>query len=653
MANNFTQSYKIFAMKWLTGNFDSHEPIGNFIYFEETDKNHNRLEHLMDGLYFPFGYYIKGVVQGKTSDNDGTEYSVLYGNYQDEYQTQTSGFIMILDNQYNPVQVIKQYSNGEYFGSIVCLNVGNDGRFYMVELDGNGYYRFVLLNNILAKSPTEEDYKVVQRQTYRFNDQTKVDMSPMIMTKHPQEAKYLMVQKLSGGTIWCTEFTINVGSTNEWNYYSCAALPGWDDSSFNDILASWNTDNQLKFKVVVCASEEGTVYCHQYSKEFDSDTISGSSIEIIDNYRTMKNYQCVIKNFDYGYFSVAYEMNNTPHDVVYEIKVVDFNNNTALPVENAYVLNPIGNGQGIKLLKQDDTIFYYYVNLISYIGIIVQQPTGAVAMGSTMLEEPDYSTANLYLYNVQKQFNLYTMYIQVGNYVYANKMTYYGEPNALYTDFTAPTPYYVKLFNEDDELVFARTLYNRSINGNTTTSTLQIPNQFLNDVSIEQERLMGHTNYALLVQNDTIVKNQYEEVYLNFVNTWNIINQNDPNNPIFNLQAATRLNSAFSQYIDNETAQFEYAKTWIEYYRINYDDNTNTKVFIRSDIDFPDNYNLVTDFSQPPYKCTYNLEVFAPTDKNVVSVDMITFENMVYLTIDNLNLTPGKLYTITQDVYVV
>ena len=653
MPNNYTLSYKQFAMKWLTGNFDTHEPIGNFMYFEETDKINNKLEQLMDGLYFPFGYYIKGVVQGKTSNNDGTEYSVLYGNYQDEYQTQTLGFIMILDNQYTPVQIIKQYSNGDYFGSIVCLNVGNDGRFYMVELDNNGYYRFVLLNNILAKSPTEEEYKVVMRQTYRFDDQTKVDLSPMIMTKHPQEAKYLMVQELSGGTIWCTEFTINVGSTNDWNYYSCPALPGWDDSTFNDILASWNTDNQLRFKVVVCAYEDNTVYCHQYNKEFDSDTIDSNSIEIESNCRSLQSYQCVIKNFDIGYFALAYEMNNTPGDHVYEIKKIQFDTEEAYSVDNAYVLNPIGNSQGIKLLKQDDTIFYYYVNLLSYIGIIMEVSTGAVAMGSTMLEEPDYSTANLYLFNVQKQFNLYTLYIQVGNYVFANKMTYFGEANALYKNFTTMTPYYVKLLNEDNELIFARTLYNRSINGNTTTSTVQIPNQFLNDISIEQERLLGHTNYSLVVQNDTYTKNQYEELYMNFANTWNIINKNDADNPIYNLQAATRLNSAFSQYTDNEQAQLEYAYTWISQYRINYDDGTSTICDFYAPLNYQEKANMVCDFTNPPYKTTYNMEVFAPTDKDVLSVDLITFENMIYLTIDNLNLTPGKLYTITQDVYVV
>ena len=652
MANTFTNSYKQFAMKWLTGNFDTHEPIGNYVYFEETDENHNRLEHLMEGLYFPFGYYIKGVVQGKTSNNDGTEYSVLYGNYQNEYQTHTLGFIMILDNQYNPVQVIKQYSNGDYFGSIVCLNVGNDGRFYMVENDNNGYYRFVLLNNILAKSPTEEDYKVVMRQTYRFDDQTKVNMSEMIMTKHPQEARYLMVQELSGGTICCTEFVINVGSTNEWNYYSCPALPGWDDSSFNDILASWNSNNELKFKVVVCASEEHHAFCHCYSKEFDSDTITGSTIEIVEDYRSLQNYQCIIKNFDSAYFAIAYEMNNTPHDIVYEVYQVDITVGGKYPVNNLSIYNPIGNGQGIKLMKQEDNIFYYYVNLISYIGII----EGYEAMGSNMQEEPDYSTASLYLFNVQKQFSLYTMYIQVGNYVYANKMAYNGAANSLYKNFTAMTPYYAKLYNEDNELIFARTLYNRSINGNTTTSTIQIPNQFLNDVSIEHERLMGHTNYALLVQNDTYNKNQYEEVYMNFANTWNIINQNDPNNPILNIQAASRLNSAFSQYTDNEQAVYQYGMTWISQYRINYDDGTSTTCEFYAPLYYPDRANMVCDFTNPPYKCTYQMEVFAPTDRNVLSIDLITFEseeNMTYITIDDLNLTPGKLYTITQDVYVV
>ena len=164
MANNMTFRYKQMAMKWLTGKMNI-VPKVNSVLFEEFTSNENKLETLMNGLYFPFGYDIKGVVQGKTTDNDNIEYSVLYGDYQDEQQNKLYGFIMILDQEYNAKQIIKQYSNGEYFGNIISLNVGNDGRFYMVEQDNNDYYRFVLLNNILVKSPSEENYQVVQRQT--------------------------------------------------------------------------------------------------------------------------------------------------------------------------------------------------------------------------------------------------------------------------------------------------------------------------------------------------------------------------------------------------------------------------------------------------------------------------------------------------------
>ena len=67
-------------------------------------------------------------------------YSVAYGNYQNQDQTHTAGFILIFDEKYNVVQIIKQYSNEEYFGDIISMNVGKDGRFFMVEYDNNSYY---------------------------------------------------------------------------------------------------------------------------------------------------------------------------------------------------------------------------------------------------------------------------------------------------------------------------------------------------------------------------------------------------------------------------------------------------------------------------------------------------------------------------------
>ena len=281
-----TPSYKKLAIDWLTGKYQRFK-LEDEVWFDDFDSNNNRLQHLMNNLYFPFGYTIEGVVQGKTSNNDGIEYSVLYGNYANEQQTTNMGFIMILDNEYNPVQIFKQYSNGEYLGNILSLNVGNDGRFYLVEVDNQDYMRFVLLNNILAKSPSQEDYQLVQRQTYRFPDQNYFYEQNFLMYKHPQNAKYLMVQVQSSGLNIITkaiEFTINVGASNEWKYYSqtktVSGTTYWLEQ--NDLIASWNDSDQLMFKSVYTHSIGEHVYYDAISKAYDSDTLTDQSFDLGD-----------------------------------------------------------------------------------------------------------------------------------------------------------------------------------------------------------------------------------------------------------------------------------------------------------------------------------------------------------------------------------
>lgn len=639
MANNLSFRYKQMAMKWLTGKLET-IPSVNYVAFEEEEKINNKLQQLMEGLYFPFGYDIEGIVQGKTNNNENIEYSVLFGNYADEYQTTNYGFIMILDNQYNPIQIIKEYSNGELIGNILGLNVGNDGLFYMVEIDNQDYVRLVLLNNILAKSPTAEEYQLVMRKTYRFPEQSHFDLSKVYMTKHPQDAKYLFVQfNNSQDYIYCTELSINVGSENEWNYYNKQMLNV--DYEIHDILASWDSENKLKFILVGSYWNVNKRYVSYTYKEKDSDILNGFASDITSityniNKEDEVNIQIIIKNFTTFYISYSFRYNN---QLKYYLILSQYNDDYSQGnIRFVKVINsPISNNKGITLVKKDDNIFCYYVDLISYLGVIVNNEIYL----SNMSDEPTYSQDDIYLVSVQKQFNLYTMYIQVGNYVYANKLVYIDEDNnSVYQDTTSMNPYYAKFYDDNDKLIFARTLYNKNISGQTTTSIIQVPNQFLNNVNISKEYLFGHTYLSLIMQDDTYSKNEYEEVYFNFANTWYIQNKNNPNNPILNPSGATRFNQSISQINDLNNCK-------CTKYRINYDNETTKIVNIPAS-------DIILEENDEPFKYTYYLQVYVPNEKNILSIDLISEdEQTVFQTIINLNLTNGKLYTLTQDVYVL
>ena len=173
-------------------------------------------------------------------------------------------------------------------------------------------------------------------------------------------------------------------------------------------------------------------------------------------------------------------------------------------------------------------------------------------------------------------------------------------------------------------------LYNKQVNGNTTTSTVEVPNSYLNEISIQPKQLLGQTNMILNNDTNPITKNIYETLDINFINT---ITMQDNDNSI-NLNGATRLNAS-------STSTNDYSQSQIGYYRLNYIDGTSEDFKIN-----PSEYTSIDEYSG-----TYNFVVYvkkAINNINILSNDKIT----VYATL-NLVLEVGKNYEITQNVEVI
>ena len=230
-------------------------------------------------------------------------------------------------------------------------------------------------------------------------------------------------------------------------------------------------------------------------------------------------------------------------------------------------------------------------------------------------------------------YNLATLYIPFySENSYTKKITFdYNSINYNgegYTNVNSLVPSKARLYDNNNKMIFARNLYNKVINANTTISTLNIPNTNLNDVTIYNQSLIGETNYALMNNQESITKNIYENLNINFYTTLRMINNNDPNNQIFNQVGSNRINSSVSSVKDYTNAK----ATKI---RINYDDET-TKI---QDITF--------DYGNEAYT-----EFIIYVNKNITSIDFISNdENTIYNTI-RPELEIGKYYKISQSVYV-
>lgn len=206
-----------------------------------------------------------------------------------------------------------------------------------------------------------------------------------------------------------------------------------------------------------------------------------------------------------------------------------------------------------------------------------------------------------------------------------NSINYNGEG---YGNVNSLVPNKARLYDNNNKMIFARNLYNKVINANTTISTLNVPNINLNNIIIYNKSLIGETNYVLMNNQEEITKNIYENLNINFYVTLRMINNNNPNNQIFNQVGSNRINLSVSSVKDYNNAK----ATKI---RINYSDNS-FKI-----------QNIIFDLVREAYT-----EFIVYVNKNIASIDFISNdENTIYNTI-RPEFEVGKYYKISQSVYV-
>ena len=135
-------------------------------------------------------------------------------------------------------------------------------------------------------------------------------------------------------------------------------------------------------------------------------------------------------------------------------------------------------------------------------------------------------TGNMYnlLSNVtiDMGMSVYYWHFEVIKEIY-NRFNY---NSTTYSDYNSTIPHSGTLYGQNG-ILFARNLYNISLLSSTTTSTIQVPNTLLNDETITQEHLISETNSTLVSTSIQINKNMYETVYINFINTLNVIDEDN------------------------------------------------------------------------------------------------------------------------------
>ena len=270
-----------------------------------------------------------------------------------------------------------------------------------------------------------------------------------LIRKAPDKATYYIIgtQKANSNKIDIIEFTINVGTENEWlvkplnsNLYSYDILIEKDklyvigvdyDSNFIEFEIGENVNRLVNLSL-------GNV---------DVEIIIAKSLNEI--YYAATDYDNYTVDF--------YKIKDTQNTYLFEI--FDTNLNVVFNVEKVngiLVMKKVLNEDGKAYLGilHDDTPYF----------------SSAIDVNNSrwMYVVYNYNLLNLYMDTSSADYSTVSTQRFTIDY---NPLNYNGND---YSNYNQTIPKKARLYS-GGQMVFARNLYNRTLNGNTSTSTLQVP----------------------------------------------------------------------------------------------------------------------------------------------------------------------------------
>lgn len=633
-----TEDFKNKILKYLTGNLE--EATGtNEPQFPGVETIINNLNTYINNNTSGSGTWLsekKEIIQGKDGNGNDLDIYALVSN--DTVQGTSYGFTVILDANFNPIQFINSYSSGVRIGKIVNIKVDNKGNIYLVEyFNTERKYRLVLLNNIFMKLPTQDSYYCKIRTSYFLPNELQIDFNSLEVFKSYTGSNYGFICNTEDKLIVET-LKIEVGLANEWTNYT------YDYSTFGFVMnyicgECYFENDTFDFRTILYQAGNTNIY------KFYLDTTVKYSLIDISNYQYSTNITILtgeILQKELYYFGIACaEGNRPPFSGNQQYSIVKYNNNTLSLInqKNSYttIVMPLSRysffqKNGIVFFK----LFYQIDNQYNMdFGVIYNDNASYYTLENSGGSSPGfYSFDKAFI--VTTTYNLITYYIPYASYEQFykcqqifNQFNYNGLEYEN-TNSMIPNSAILLEDSDDPDIIFARNLYNLNVNNNTTVSTVEIPNTFLNDTTILNKSLYSQTNTLLTYDITPITKNIYEVLHINFFNTLLMKNSNNPNNEILNNLGATRLNQSISSVND-------YTDTIANKIRINYDDGTS----IVQNIGTPTITNNVA---------TYTITIYVP--KAITNIEIISNdENTSYQTITG-TFDINKYYTLTQDVRV-
>lgn len=599
---------------------------------------------ILPDIWNDFKY--EGIIQIKNS-----ELLVLYGGYKTE-NNEVRGIITILNKDFKPLKSIFQYDSGTYLRYIQCMNQAEDNTFYVIDCpdfpddqDWNfttSQKRFLMFNNFTQQINNE--YVLILQKSYIFPSNY-FNFYCRKLYKDVNSSYYVMVGTYLRDKndpdydgIRVVSLKVNVGSENEWNKIDDDGT-GW---LMGDSYVEFK-DDKYYLKILLNDTLQTSRELYLWTKDYTQNSPSLKSFKKFafhpfvdsDHYKNQsvfmnKNELYFVQNNQrWGnagvlgpkYIGLYYYNDETQEfKTIYEKKLGDYDfcnleaiyittNNNEIYIEfnndidtdnhfaNYYFQRLVNNEWAPKLVSSASFVYYQRALFVTN----------------------EFNLLNIYAYPINPR--LQTWYLCNIKEIY-NESNYNGES---FTNKESLNSHSAVLYSNESP-VFARNLYNKTLNDNTTISTVEIPNTYLNDIDLTSKNLVSKTNTNIIEDTNVIRKNVYETVFINFINTVGI-GERDINSPgqkyILNKDASILLNNSINNPVDYDQIKFTKA-------RLNYSDGTSKIIRISVEKQIKDNYLAVISFY---------------VDKNISNVEWISEdEKHVYYVSDVSSFEIGKTY---------
>ena len=647
-----TDDFKQTLFDYLIGKLPNEQGTTEEIFKEINEIPESEWEEFVPSSWNSFRY--EGLIEVADS-----ELLVLYGGYKIYQTDEVRGIITILNNDFVPIKTFYQFDSGTYLKYIQCMIQEEDGTFSLIDCPDypkdkswsftTSQKRFIRLNNFTQQ--INDDYVLALHKSYilptdYFNFYCGKMFKDINSSHYVMVGNYLKDQNSPDyDGIRIVELKINVGSENDWNKYDDDGT-GW---LLGDSYVEFNNDD-FYCEVLLNDTLNSSRELYIWTKEFTATSLVLKSIATFNFHPYIDSISCknqsVFLNKNECYFVqnnqhwgssgrteskyiglYYYNIQNEDLKTIYEHYLGEYD---YCNLESIYI---VVNNNNLYVEFNDNidsiniTADYYFQRLENQLWspIKISEQQYFTYDRRALYVNNNYNLLNWFSYVLNPQPQYWKIYNIKENY---NSSNYNGEP---YINTNALIPNSAEIYS-NDSLVFAKNLYNKTINNNTTVSTVEIPNTYLNDIDLTSKNLLSETNLTMIADANVIQKNIYETMFLNFINVLQVADRNNANQ-VLNQEASTYLNSA-----------------------INTDDSyDNAKLYNKVIINYQDGSSKESSYSLENTTETSTVIAFGLyIDKLINNAEIVSSDKTItYQTIDLSNLELNKYYAIRQKMEVV